>query len=440
MRTKLYWNLDEPDWLSEGCRGMRAWAIDAPNGKKQYFSASERGVQRLLLRTPRADRNIFEILSTPVCRSGTAGVLAACRPYLDAEFDRVGYSTTLTDLEITQRLVREFIRTTRACISVQCTRVKAYIMESSNTTKYSIHIVLHMFDREGNEIRIKNCMHVGAIVRHWELGSRDSSDLYWTDKHGATVFIPDIGVYTIRRQIRLVQNTKKGQERWLVPIDLETGAEIELDATTWSNYLIQDHSAGTSQQWDAARNVVVAVVTEPDGSSPRATSAVWGPKVERRETAEQRLDKFERTQHQKRYGNAPAKRPATLAEHNEQAAKRQRVPRQPRTPNDGRRTLEQACVGWVARHTSNPSAYSVRRDGPACTIATVGSHECRIRGNPHASNHIYFVANLRYKSVSQKCHDGQCEGKRAIQELTPELNQHMRIATQFSAAIKQFFM
>lgn len=441
--SQYFYNLDDPDNLAEQCRGSRSWALDAPKGKKRFVVATALALQRLLLSLPPLDRNFYEIVSTPVCRSGTLGATAACRPYADVEFERSGMTTTKTDLEVTQHVVRGFIEHVRARSSIHVARVKVFVMVSSNDKKYSIHIVLHIHDRDGNEIRFRNCMHIGAIVRHWEVLCRDRTDcadMYWTNKHGELEFLVDKGVYTIRRQIRLVHNTKKDHGRWLVPIDWHTGETVDIDHNSWHDYVIQDHRPGTSEAWDGSA-AVLAEATETDGSPPRATSTFWGAKVERAEPADLRLARWQHTQHAKRYGyNKRAAEPTTLAEHTARLAKRQRTPHASSLPDDGRKTLEQACVTWVARHTSNPAAYTVRRDPQTCTIATVGSHECRIRGAPHASNHIYFVANLCYESISQKCHDGHCEGKRDIQELSPELEKHMRIATQFEAAIKLFFM
>lgn len=37
-----------------------------------------------------------------------------------------------------------------------------------------------------------------------------------------------------------------------------------------------------------------------------------------------------------------------------------------------------------------------------------GSHYCENMGRPHASNHVFFVADFHRGAYAQKCHDPDC--------------------------------
>ena len=44
----------------------------------------------------------------------------------------------------------------------------------------------------------------------------------------------------------------------------------------------------------------------------------------------------------------------------------------------------------------------------AYSMVGPGSHFCENVGRPHASNHVFFVADFRHGVYAQKCHDPDC--------------------------------
>jgi hypothetical protein len=100
------------------------------------------------------------------------------------------------------------------------TKFTIYILNSSKSTKYSKHLVIHITDVETKQCyRFKNNYHCGALMRHFhaymleKYGPVDQNKFYiWpsedTKNDKLKQFFIDLGVYTKRRQFRLMGSSK----------------------------------------------------------------------------------------------------------------------------------------------------------------------------------------------------------------------------------------
>ncbi len=107
----------------------------------------------------------------------------------------------------------------------------SYIMNvysSSNTTKFSQHVIFP-------NIVMENNFHAGAVFRRMELfllekyGENLDDNPYYLYKKKADTedeyeidFAPDRGVYTTKRVMRLIFNTKAAQKRFLMPLHVSS--------------------------------------------------------------------------------------------------------------------------------------------------------------------------------------------------------------------------
>ncbi len=89
----------------------------------------------------------------------------------------------------------------------------------------------------------------------------------------------------------------------------------------------------------------------------------------------------------------------------------------PKLPPELKRLAEAALpfIERAATHRAGGAAARARTlafCGSGATVAYSmigpGSHYCENMGRPHASNHVFFVADFQRGAYAQKCHDPEC--------------------------------
>jgi len=358
------------DWAS----GERPWACDIDStGKKRFYVATRERMHAFSNSRAPADRNFYECLVTPEVLQDPR--MGRCRLFFDLDMARSKLPEGVPHMRTVTDHIGAFVRET--CPLVETVRFLSLAAHSD--AKFSQHLVVHCFTRDGEEIMFRSVMDVGALVRRWEFRARKEKIPIYAD--GTCLVDPD--VYTRNRYFRCVGSTKRGQARPLR--HAVTGTDVS--ATAWLNLLVQ---CDNTLEADLA-------LCELDGTPAQSTRNFYSGQTKR---------------------GAPS-----VAVGSGSAEKRPRVA----AAQGG--TIAALVANHIAK-TVNATATVVSQNPTTLVIRTL-SRFCRIAGREHASNNVYFTVSSDGRAY-QKCQDGACEGRRHAVELPHGLKIQLMRATQLA--------
>jgi hypothetical protein len=331
---------------------------------KQFVKGTPEEIRRATARLHESkEADFYEMILTPDMIDD-----AACRFFLDMEYVR----TLNPDAPSDEDLLGELLPKIRTYIKKLISRVDTMhtqVLTAHSDSKFSVHVIIRLFDKDGDEIWFADNYSVGAVVRRFEYDvmRKELSHLYFkAEKHKNEEehrykCVIDPGVNTANRQFRLVGNGKQGNDRPLL-----LNGEPLVSAEVWRSLMIQDY--------EVSKKLCISI-SEMDGSPAGGTSKFYedGSVVTKKRVAP----------------GVPVR-----------TQKRRRV-------ETG--TVGQSVVDWLSKKFPGVRIYIQDMDEDTVTLFT-DSTECPFRGQAHKSNKTFFWCKITQdvQKVTQDCFDEDC--------------------------------
>lgn len=430
----------------------RAWAVDAfrPDKKKpgewvmvkHYYAMNEMSMYRMIQYTPMPRRNFYELLVTnDYVQDRPRGVFGASL-YFDIEYllGELNPGRTPDEFDLVkEKMLASFRAAFDRELSDKAILDRVHVLNSSNASKFSLHLIVRMKNKDGKGVVLMNPFHVGAFARRWEQWEREREDredlLFAREKDGTEAFILDLGVATKWRPMRMIGQTK-GTVPGKVPapryLRLE-GSEGPVSFRLWLDLLIQ-------QNTNAPADEQCIECLETDGSEPASGNFRYGTKAdERRKRNHSALALF----------GAPAGSNGLNSETRERDQKRSRHSLPPPSVAGGL-TVSDMVLQWVKEKTGDPgvSMIGVPRED-SFLINTPNTHTCKTlasrtqgRITEHQSNHVFYSFRMEVMSMNlvQHCHDQQCKeakGRMPSVQAPQSIRDAVRMAMEWVDAVKK---
>lgn len=424
-----FYTIEDAVAYAKKCKGLRVWGKDKYKIDKKtktccfYVGTMSSMVMTLrYLSVRKLERCYYEIIhvSGDNLQSETG-----TRAYLDLEYDRNISTHTIPDSSVISEVVRDFIPYLRSELESYMKdhmkdrlsgdtedtgdtgniHIKSAVLTAHSDQKFSAHVIFRVYI-DNVEVMFQSVYCVGAIFRKWEYAREEKDPYYYhCQSSGKKSFIADCGVYTKRRQFRMLNNTKLGQNRYLVSSN---------DKMEYVGAAIQDHDFGTSRKFDVNPPVLISV-TEADGREAVQTSSLWGDfiSIHTLKRGPQVLGSITRTDGSKRLKQ-----------------------RHDISDEDG--SLLAECIRWIENLEpgSKIRNYHNRRNTNNFIYFESTSKVCRIAKREHKGNHVYWGIRLGDTIATQYCRDEVCGARNGKQvELSDDLKKHMVLAKSFEMMV-----
>jgi hypothetical protein len=416
LRTKANKHRDEAKVYKTFHTILPAFEFSVQNGKLPMYSLDKERVEGVKFNIGSkvfivAGYDLFwkrysTLEPTERCFYETLAPDVPSHPYFDLEFLRAK-NPRADEAFLESNFKAEVIEELKVVAGISGPEdVEFMILDSSNEKKFSKHYILRVKD---GLWMFKNNYHCGAFARR--LKSRilkkygqvttENPFFVWGDlklkefEHDPErnlTFFADLGVYTLRRQMRLYGSTKREGGYRPLFLEGEDKTRRDVDRATFYKCIIQRVSS-----YDGLR---IVECLEEDGSEPVSAG-------NKRKTRPAPGVTYGAMSFVQRGGSEGTKKPSDPL------------------PPFSTRIGDHISSQWGGDCANDAVYYS--RDSCTITFKSSGKN-CRIYGAEHKSNHIKFKANLKRKVWWQECLDeGSCwEGGRSKKTQDWPLPESMR--------------
>ena len=382
--------------------GERLWAREYESGARYYVCATQAVMYAFVSQKPNQD--LYEIIEAPAAvQDESLRFRTQSRLYLDVEFKRAINPKAPADEDIVPPLVESLVAYAKKALPL-VDRADVMRFSAHSERKFSEHVCIRLFDKEGVELWFEANWHAGALVRRWELDvARTAFPSHYMNSDSKTSdidFVVDKGVYTRNRIFRTGSATKRGETRMLVKVDAPAG-EWRMSYDEWRDALAQDHDRAESAKHvmrlleaSGAPASSLAIFYSPEDLVLGADAAVAAAPV----TRKRRLMSSGSSSGGLVVGG-------DLFPEQESGTKRARTTG----------TLAGAFVAWIQRrHPHN--LVELRIVSERSLVIHTDCHECPIAGRAHKSNVIYYVLDdlgADYGDMARlrcrlRCRDANC--------------------------------
>ena len=266
------------------------------------------------------------------------------------------------------------------------------VLESSDNTKFSNHLVAHLEHKDGRagvELFVGNPYQAGAFVRRWEYPERlyrDHPDLIVfskphkgkEDEPLKEEFLVDASVYNKHRQFRLPCHCKLHSSRFL-----KLNGRMNLSYEAWLGCLAQQHTRnhpGTPR----------LTVLEGDGTRAESKNFLYGTEADLNRKRKHNIPGVTSFLQQE----APLQRRRTALDTESASPLHSHV-----------RTLADLCAQWADKRTHDGGCQARSGRAESLLVSCPRTRMCRLKGSEHANNKIFFVFNIKSKTIMQGCNN-----------------------------------